>query len=89
MTRKQFYDSLDSFPQHPKTAAPGPETYARAYAKAAEEGFDHVLSIHVASNLSTIYNSTIKAASEVKIPVTVHDTQQLTLGAGLQVINCL
>jgi DegV family protein with EDD domain len=87
MTRKQFYDGLDSFPQHPKTAAPGPETYARAYAKAEEEGFDHVLSIHVASNLSTIYNSTINAASEVKIPVTVHDTQQLTLGAGLQVIT--
>jgi DegV family protein with EDD domain len=43
MTRKQFYDCLDSFPQHPKTAAPGPETYARAYAQAEEEGFDHVL----------------------------------------------
>ena len=87
MTRKQFYDGLNSFPQHPKTAAPGPETYTRAYTQAAEDGFDHVLSLHVASNLSTIYNSTINAAGEVKISVTVHDTQQLTLEAGLQVIT--
>jgi len=87
MTRKQFYEGLDSFPQHPKTAAPGPETYAKVYSEAAEAGFDQVLSIHVASNLSTIYNSTIKAASQVSIPVTVHDSQQLSLGAGLQVIT--
>lgn len=86
MTRKQFYTGLNSFPQHPKTAAPGPEKYAKAYADASNEGYDHVLSIHVASNLSTIYNSTILAASHSKIPVTLHDTQQLTLGAGLQVL---
>lgn len=87
MTHKQFYEGLDTFPQHPKTAAPGPETYVKAYSDAAKEGYDLILSIHVASNLSTIYNSSIQAASEVKIPVTVHDSQQLTLGAGLQVIT--
>lgn len=87
MTHKQFYEGLNTFPQHPKTAAPGPETYVKAYSDAAKEGYDLILSIHVASNLSTIYNSSIQAASEVKIPVTVHDSQQLTLGAGLQVIT--
>ena len=87
MTHKQFYEGLNTFPQHPKTAAPGPETYIKAYSDAAKEGYDLILSIHVASNLSTIYNSSMQAASEVKIPVSVHDSQQLTLGAGLQVIT--
>ena len=87
MTHKQFYEGLNTFPQHPKTAAPGPETYVKAYSDAAKEGYDLILSIHVASNLSTIYNSSMQAASEVKIPVSVHDSQQLTLGAGLQVIT--
>lgn len=87
MTRKQFYDGLNSFAQHPKTAAPGPETYLQVFQDAADHGYDQIFSIHVASNLSSIYNSVIKAANQSKIPVTVHDTQQLSLGAGLQVIT--
>ena len=86
MTRKQFYDGLDSFPQHPKTAAPGPETYLHVFQDAAEQGFDQIFSIHVASNMSSIYNIVLTAANQSNIPVTVHDSQQLSLGAGLQVI---
>ncbi|PKO05267.1 MAG: hypothetical protein CVU41_11560 [Chloroflexi bacterium HGW-Chloroflexi-3] len=87
MTRKQFYDGLDSFPQHPKTAAPGPETYLQIFQDAAEEGYDQIFSIHVAANMSSIYNSVLKAANQSKISVVVHDSQQLSLGAGLQVIT--
>lgn len=86
MTRSQFYEGLHSFNQHPKTAAPGPETFAQAYRDAAAQGYDHVMSIHVAGNLSSIYQTTLHAVSQVQIPVTVHDSQQLSLGAGLQVI---
>ncbi|MDO9086315.1 MAG: DegV family protein [Anaerolineaceae bacterium] len=86
MTRKQFYDCLDSFPQHPKTAAPGPETYLKVFHDAEEHGFDQIISVHVAANMSSIYNSVVEAASHSKIPVAVHDSQQLSLGAGLQVI---
>jgi DegV family protein with EDD domain len=86
MTRKQFYDGLDNFPQHPKTAAPGSETYRQVFQDAAELGFDQIFSIHVAANMSSIYNAVLQAASLTKIPVTVHDSQQLSLGAGLQVI---
>lgn len=87
MTRKQFYEGLDGFPEHPKTAAPGQGAYAQFYHEAADQGYDHILSIHVAANLSSIYNTVLNAASQSKIPVTVHDTQQLSLGAGLQVIS--
>ncbi len=87
MTRKQFYDGLDSFSQHPKTSAPGIGAYLQAYNDAAAQGYDQVLSIHVASTLSSIYNTVLKAASQTKIPVIAHDSQQLSLGAGLQVIS--
>lgn len=86
MTRNQFYEGLHTFNQHPKTAAPGPESFAQAYRDAATQGYDHVISIHVAGNLSSIHQSTLKASSQVQIPVMVHDSQQLSLGAGLQVI---
>jgi len=86
MTRQQFYDGLGKFPSQPKTAAAGPEMFSKVYQEAAKNGFDEVLSIHVAGKLSTTCNSAFQAATESKIPVTVHDSEQLSLGAGLQVI---
>ena len=87
ITRQQFYSGLGNFPSHPKTAAPGPELFSKIYQQAAQNGFDHVLSIHVAGKLSSTCNSALQAAKESKIPVTVHDSEQLSLGAGLQVIT--
>ena len=87
MSRQEFYDGLDGFPEHPKTAAPGLGTFLQVYKEAAEQGYDQILSIHVASNLSSIYHTALKAASQSKIPVTAHDSQQLSLGAGIQVIT--
>lgn len=86
ISHSQFYKELNSYPQHPKTAAPGPELFIKAYEEAEEQGYDQIISIHVAGNLSSISQSTLKASNEVKIPVTIHDSQQLSLGAGLQVI---
>jgi DegV family protein with EDD domain len=87
MTRKQFYEGLESFPQHPQTAAPGPDMYSKVFLDAAEHGFDQIFSIHVAANMSSTFNIVLKAASQSRIPVNVHDSQQLSLGAGLQVIT--
>jgi DegV family protein with EDD domain len=87
ITRQQFYNGLGNFPTHPKTAAPGPEIFLKIFQQAEQNGFDHVLSIHVAGKLSSTCNSALQAAKESKIPVTVHDSEQLSLGAGLQVIT--
>lgn len=87
ISRQEFYDQLDSFPQHPKTAAPGPDAFLQVYNEAAKQGYDQILSIHVASNLSSIYQTVLKATSQSKIPVTAYDSQQLSLGAGIQVIS--
>ncbi len=86
MSREHFYSNLDNFPHHPQTAAPGSETFARFYNKAAQNGADEVFSIHVAGSLSATLHSAQKGALEAKIPVTVHNSGQLALGAGLQVI---
>ena len=79
LTRKQFYDGLDKFPEHPKTAAPGPETYLHVFQDAAEQGFDQILSIHVASTMSSIYNSVLEAAI---LPITA-SAFALSSGAAL------
>jgi DegV family protein with EDD domain len=86
MSREHFYDNLNKFPNHPQTAAPGSETFTKYYNEAAQNGADEVFSIHVAGSLSAVLHSAQKGAKEAKIPVTVHNSGQLALGAGLQVI---
>ncbi|HSM23693.1 MAG TPA: DegV family protein [Anaerolineaceae bacterium] len=87
MTHSQFYEGLNSFPKQPTTAAPGPESFAKAYKDAEAQGYDQVISIHVSGNMSSIFQFSLNAANQSLIPVTVHDSQQLSLGAGLQVIT--
>jgi DegV family protein with EDD domain len=86
MSREYFYSNLDKFPHHPQTAAPGSETFARYYDRAGHNGAQQVFSIHVAGSLSATLASAQKGAKEAKSPVTVHNSGQLALGAGLQVI---
>jgi len=87
LSKDEFYQNINDFHQYPKTAAPGPESFHKAYVKAAKQDYDAVISIHVDSNLSTIFHSATRAAEISKIPVCVHDSQQLSLGSGLQIIQ--
>ena len=86
MSREFFYNNLDKFPHHPQTAAPGSETFTRYYDQAGQNGADEVFSIHVAGSLSAVLSSAQKGALESNIPVTVHNSGQLALGAGMQVM---
>ncbi len=86
MSHEQFYSRLDQFPHHPQTAAPGPETFARFYEECAVDANDHIFAIHVAGSLSAALKSAQKGAEMASVPVTVHDSGQLGLGAGLQVM---
>jgi len=87
MTHDHFYQNLDQFPHHPQTAAPGPEIFAKYYQKSATDTGDQIFAIHVASSLSAVYKSALTAAENAGIPVTVHDSGQVALGAGLQVLE--
>src|SRR5665648_702432 len=86
MSREFFYSNLDKFSHHPQTAAPGSETFAHYYDQAGQYGADEVLCIHAAGSLSAVLTSAQKGALESKFPVTVHNSGQLALGAGMQVM---
>lgn len=86
ITREEFYERLPHFPDHPTTAVPSTERFRAAYQALAEEGASEVFSIHLSSALSGIFNTAVLAARETAaLPVTVVDSQQLSLGTGFLV----
>jgi len=86
ITREEFYTRLPGFAEHPTTAVPSPQKFRAIYDALAEEGAREVLSIHVAVALSAIVNVASIAAQEcTSVPVTVFDSQQLSLGTGFLV----
>ena len=83
LTREEFYAHLPRYVPAPKTAAPGPEVFARIYERLANEGAQAILSIHISESLSATINSARAAAEEfTRVPVTVLDSGQLSLGTG-------
>lgn len=85
LTRKAFYEQLSSFSHHPSTAAPSTGTFAELYESLAAEGATHIISIHLAGSLSNTYNAARlgSEAANIDIPVTLIDTDQITIAAGL------
>ena len=83
LTRSEFYAQLSNYNLYPKTAAPGPEVFTQAFERLADEGAPAILSIHISETLSATVNSARIAAAQFKrIPVTVLDSSQLSLGLG-------
>ncbi len=86
MTREEFYKKLPAFPIHPTTAVPSPQKFHALYDSLADEGATEVLSIHISAALSAVVNVARLAAKETtSVPVTVFDSQQLSLGTGFLV----
>jgi DegV family protein with EDD domain len=85
MSREEFYEGLPDFDSHPMTSVPGPGTFIEAFDELADGGAKEILAIHVAGSLSAMVNSARLAAEEWdKLPVTVFDSGNLTLGTGFQ-----
>ena len=86
ITRKDFYTNLPNYEVHPTTATPSIETFKTIYMELAENGAEEILSIHISESLSATVKIAESAAREFKdIPLTVRDSQQLSLGTGFQV----
>ncbi|RPI58291.1 MAG: DegV family protein, partial [Chloroflexi bacterium] len=84
MTHEQFYEALPHFDSHPSTSVPGPGQLVQQYERLADAGATAILSIHIGSALSAMVGIARLAAQETeKVPVTVVDSGQLTLGTGL------
>ena len=87
MSREEFYEGLPDFDAHPMTSVPGPGVFVETFDTLASEGASEILCIHIASSLSAMTNSARLAAEQWgKLPVTVFDSGNLTLGTGLQVV---
>ncbi len=83
LTREEFYTRLPRYVPAPKTAAPGPEVFTRIYERLVNEGAQAILSIHISESLSATINSARAAAEEfTRVPITVLDSGQLSLGTG-------
>ncbi|HOU15459.1 MAG TPA: DegV family protein [Anaerolineae bacterium] len=83
LTRNEFYAQLPTFNPHPTTAMPGPAVFIQAFERLADEGAQAIMSIHISETLSAIVNAARIAAEQFKrIPVTVLDSGQLSLGLG-------
>ena len=87
MSRQEFYEGLPHFDTHPMTSVPGPGVFVETFETLAAEGATEILCIHIASSLSAMANSARLAAEQWdKLPVTVFDSGNLTLGTGLQAV---
>jgi DegV family protein with EDD domain len=86
ITREEFYRKLPEFPEHPTTAVPSLQKFHAIYDSLADEGASAVLSIHISISLSAVVDVAHLAAQETSsVPVTVLDSQQLSLGTGFLV----
>jgi DegV family protein with EDD domain len=86
-SREEFYANLSKMNPLPTTATPSVGKYQQTYENLLQSGAHFILSIHVSSNLSGIYNAASIAAHEFGNRVRVFDSQSLTLGTGFQCIE--
>ncbi|GAB4488207.1 MAG: DegV family protein [Anaerolineales bacterium] len=86
ISRNEFYRQLPGLNPFPKTASPSPARFQKLYQRLADEGVKAILSIHISETLSaTVNEARIAAQQFTRIPVTVLDSSQLSLGTGFLV----
>jgi DegV family protein with EDD domain len=86
ISRQEFYEQMPGMKTPPTTSAPSSGAFAQIYQQLFLSGVSQIISIHVASTLSGIYNAARVAAREFGRRVHVVDSGQVTLGLGYQVL---
>jgi DegV family protein with EDD domain len=88
ISRHEFYTRLPAFDPYPTTAAPAVGQFAAVYEKLSADGATEILSMHLAGQLSnTVQAARLGVEAAQGAPVTVLDTEQITLGSGLLVLT--
>lgn len=88
LSRQEFYTRLPDYDPPPTTATPGPERFRQAYEALADQGATEVLSIHISVSLSgTVDVARLAVRQTERVPVTVLDSRQLSLGTGFLVLT--
>jgi DegV family protein with EDD domain len=86
ITREDLYRSLPGMKVPPTTAAPSSGTFQQIYTAILDHGTDLIISIHLSSKLSGMYNTARVAAKAIGNQVRVIDSHHVTLGLGFQVL---
>lgn len=86
ISREEFYRRLPYMQTLPTTSTASSGKYHELYERLINQGVDRIISIHVSSQLSGIYNAASAAAEAFNDRVRVIDSKQITLGLGFQVI---
>jgi len=88
LTRDQFYARLPGSHISPTTSAPGTDSFVELYRRLIAEGATGIVSIHIGSSLSNIFNVAQMAAPSITaVPLRVIDGGQITLGTGFLVVH--
>jgi len=86
LSKEEFYAKIGTSRIIPTTATPPPTTYEVIYRRLAETT-DEIVSIHLAGNLSALYEVAQVAARNVpQARIAVLDSQQVTMGYGWLVV---
>jgi DegV family protein with EDD domain len=86
ITDERFYQRLRDSPALPTTSQPVPAWFEEAYADAADDDADAVVSIHVSGGLSGTVETARKVAADAPLPVEVIDSRQVSGGLALAVL---
>lgn len=89
ISREDFYQRLPTLQSKVTTAAPSIGNFLTPYQTLFSQGCDHIISIHAASQLTTILNSARQAAQEFGDKVTIIDSGSLSMGLGFQVLSAV
>ena len=86
VTTAQVAAALRSF-RPVSTSRPSPQAFLDVYEKAAADGADAVVSVHISADMSSTVESAHLAAQQAPVPVTVVDSRSLGMAMGYAVLS--
>ncbi len=81
----EFYDKMIASETLPTSSQPSPHDFSQEYARLADEGFEGIISMHIAPTLSGTIQAAEIAAQTSPIPVKTFDSRGATSLLGLLV----
>lgn len=78
-----FYDLMQESEAMPQSSQPAPHDFSEVFKQLADEGYEEIVSLHIASVLSGTMQSAQLAAETSPIPVHVVDSRNVSSGMGL------
>ena len=83
LDRNNFYSNLRTLKTFPSTSSPSVDSFVETFTKLTEKGADSILSIHISSTISGVFNIAVLASRSIKHNlVQTFDAGQISFGTG-------